>query len=170
MDDSNLYPTLLGIDWAIDMNGVINLKKNKMIFKNKSLCMVVPLDPAKGARYTEFMRNADSDDELDCMYQITAKDQERINPTMDGRPLWDHDISCTSDLDEEVEWWQNRLHQVTTLNCNKMVIVGVEEQPKRFMKILHTAAAAPRQRITLEMWATGRRCWRKVHARSKARG
>jgi len=27
VDDSNPYPTLLGIEWAIDMNGVINLKK-----------------------------------------------------------------------------------------------------------------------------------------------
>lgn len=27
MDDSNPYPVLLGIDWATDMNRVINLKK-----------------------------------------------------------------------------------------------------------------------------------------------
>lgn len=27
VDDSNPHPTLLGIDWAMDMNGVINLKK-----------------------------------------------------------------------------------------------------------------------------------------------
>ena len=32
VDDSNPYPALLGIDWATDMNGVINLKKRKMIF------------------------------------------------------------------------------------------------------------------------------------------
>lgn len=31
-DDSNPYLMLLGIDWATDMNGVINLKKCKMIF------------------------------------------------------------------------------------------------------------------------------------------
>ncbi len=35
VDDSNLYPTLLGIDWAIDMNGVINLKKMIMSFERK---------------------------------------------------------------------------------------------------------------------------------------
>jgi len=28
--------------------------------------------------------------------------------------------SCTSDSDEEIERWQNRLHEVTTLNCNMM--------------------------------------------------
>ena len=27
VDDSNPYLALLGIDWATDMNGVINLKK-----------------------------------------------------------------------------------------------------------------------------------------------
>jgi len=27
VDDNNPYPTLLGIDWTTDMNGVINLKK-----------------------------------------------------------------------------------------------------------------------------------------------
>lgn len=35
VDDNNSYPTLLGIDWDTDMNGVINLKKRKMIFENK---------------------------------------------------------------------------------------------------------------------------------------
>ena len=35
VDDSNPYPVLLGIDWAIEMNGVINLKKWKMIFEKE---------------------------------------------------------------------------------------------------------------------------------------
>jgi len=30
VNDINPYPMLLGIDWDIDMNGVINLKKWKM--------------------------------------------------------------------------------------------------------------------------------------------
>jgi len=48
VEDNNPYPALLGIDWATDMNGVINLKKHKMIFENKSLRVVVPLDLAVG--------------------------------------------------------------------------------------------------------------------------
>ena len=44
VDDSNPHPMLLGIDWAIEMNEVINLKKRKMIFEKKSLRVVVPLD------------------------------------------------------------------------------------------------------------------------------
>lgn len=53
IDGSNPYPVLLGIDWATDMNGVINIKKRKMIFEKKSLCIVVPLDPVEGSRYIE---------------------------------------------------------------------------------------------------------------------
>ena len=74
VDDSNPYPTLLGMDWATDMNGVISLKKQKMIFEKKSLCVVVLLDPAEGARYTEPVREDDSDEELDCIYQIMVQD------------------------------------------------------------------------------------------------
>ena len=53
VNDSNPYPTLLGIDWATDMKGVMNLKKHKMIFEKNSLLVVVPIDPTKGAHYTE---------------------------------------------------------------------------------------------------------------------
>jgi hypothetical protein len=38
---------------------------------------------------------------------------------MDGFS-WERESSCTSDSDEEIERWQNRLHEVTTLNCNMM--------------------------------------------------
>ena len=63
--DNNPYLVLLRIDWAMDMNGVINLKKWKMIFEKKSLRAVVPLDLIEGLRYTELVRNFVSDDDLD---------------------------------------------------------------------------------------------------------
>ena len=84
VDDSNPYPALLGIDWATDMNGVINLKKRKMIFEKKSLRVIVPLDPAEGSRYTEPVRDYESDDDLDYIYKITVRDQDWVNPTVDG--------------------------------------------------------------------------------------
>jgi len=37
VDDSNPYLVLLGIDWAFDMDAVINIKKHKMIFERKEL-------------------------------------------------------------------------------------------------------------------------------------
>jgi len=72
MDDSNPYPTLLKIDWATDMNGVINLKKRKMIFEKKSLCVIIPLDLGEGTCYTEPVHDYESDDDLDCIYKITT--------------------------------------------------------------------------------------------------
>lgn len=72
VDDSNPYPVLLRIDWAMDMNGVINLKKRKMIFDKKSLCIVVPLDPAEGLNYTESVRDYERNEDLDQIYKITV--------------------------------------------------------------------------------------------------
>ena len=69
IDDNNLDPMLLGIDWATDMNIVINLKKRKMIFEKNSLRVVIPLDPAEGAWYTEIVHDNDSDDNLDFIYK-----------------------------------------------------------------------------------------------------
>lgn len=43
-----------------------------------------------------------------------------MNPNADGRISWERESSCTSDSDEEVERWQNPLHEVTMLNCNMM--------------------------------------------------
>lgn len=44
-----------------------------------------------------------------------------MNPTVDGRILWERESSCTSNLDKEIKRWQNQLHEVTTLNCNMMI-------------------------------------------------
>lgn len=38
-----------------------------------------------------------------------------------GRISWERDSTCTVDSDEETERWQNRLQEVTTLNCNMMI-------------------------------------------------
>ena len=82
------------------MNRVINLKKRKMIFEKKSLRVVILLDLTEGAHYTEPVR----DDEIDCIYQIMAQDQDPVNTIADGRISWERDSSCTSDLDEEIEY------------------------------------------------------------------
>jgi len=54
------------------MSGVINLKKQKMIFEKKFLYVVVALDPAKGPCYTEPVCDYESDDGLDQIYNITV--------------------------------------------------------------------------------------------------
>ena len=95
VDENNPYPTLLGIDQAIDMNRVINMKNRKMIFENKSLRIVIPLDPSEGSRYTDPVHDYESDDDLVHIYKITARDQDWVNPTADGRLAWDRESSCT---------------------------------------------------------------------------
>ena len=64
VDDNNPYLALFRIDWAIDMNRVINLKKQKMMFEKKSLCIIVPLDLAEGVRYTKPFHDYESADNL----------------------------------------------------------------------------------------------------------
>ncbi len=72
VDDSNPYPVFLRIDWAIDMKGVINLKKKMMSFEIKSLQVVIPLDPAEGPRYIEPLVDCERDNDLDQIYKIMA--------------------------------------------------------------------------------------------------
>lgn len=67
------------------MNGVINLKKRTMSFERKSLRVIVPLDPVEGVRYIEPACDyIESDNELDQIYKITTRDQDWINPTVEG--------------------------------------------------------------------------------------
>ena len=53
IDDSNPYPALLGIEWAMENAAVINLKKRQMVFEGKEFRVILPLDPSQGERYTE---------------------------------------------------------------------------------------------------------------------
>ena len=54
------------------MNGVITLKKHKMIFEKKSLRVVVPLDPTEGSRYIEPVHDNEKNDDMYCIYKITT--------------------------------------------------------------------------------------------------
>lgn len=74
-----------------------------MTFEKKSLRVVVLLDLAEGACYTELV----CDEDLDHIYQNTMQDQDPVNSTVDGRISWECDSSCTSDSDEEIEQRQN---------------------------------------------------------------
>ena len=52
-DDMNPYPALLGIDWAIDNQTIINFKKRILSFEDDEMRVVVPIDPLEGHRYVE---------------------------------------------------------------------------------------------------------------------
>lgn len=45
VDETDSYPTFLGIDWAFDNSENLNLKNKKMSFKSNIMRLVAPLDP-----------------------------------------------------------------------------------------------------------------------------
>ena len=104
IDDSNTYLALLGIEWAMENVVVINLKKRQMTFEGKGLRVIVPLDPSQGERYTEPVRDEDQD-VLDHIYNITAKEEDYVDPTAEGIMDWQCDISCMTDSDDGLENW-----------------------------------------------------------------
>lgn len=81
VDNTDPYPALLGLDWAIDMDGVINLKRRMMKFNNIGVSFIIPLDPAKGQRYIERVR---TEDKFDQIYKLNLCEEDWINPMTDG--------------------------------------------------------------------------------------
>ena len=57
VDDMNPYPALLGIDWAIENQTIINFKKRILSFEDEEMRVVSPIDPFEGQRYVEPVYN-----------------------------------------------------------------------------------------------------------------
>lgn len=119
VDDSNPYLVLLGIDWAFDMNAIINLNKWSMVFEKNEIWVIVPLDANEGSWYIEPNRDYYEDIDIEHIYKLTASNEDSINPLTDGRINWEKDNSYQSVSDEELEIWKNQLHEVSTLRCNQ---------------------------------------------------
>ena len=64
-DDTNPYPALLGIDWAIDNQNIINFKKRILPFEDNEMRVVSPIDPLEGRRYVEPIYKDEQGDYLD---------------------------------------------------------------------------------------------------------
>ena len=117
IDDSRLYPMLLGIEWEFDNLAVINMKKKKMTFKGHNIRFIALLDPSMGPRYTKPIRAAKETRELTNFYRMTTTLDDYIKPTTDGMLSWNFTSSCTSDLDEGLENWKTRLYEVSGRIC-----------------------------------------------------
>ena len=71
VDDTNPYPALLGIDWAIENQNIINFKKmilsseDSETSKDSEIRVVVPIDFLKGHKYVESVHNEGKDNYLD---------------------------------------------------------------------------------------------------------
>ena len=70
IDNMNPYPALLGINWAIDNQCIINFKKRILRFEDTELRVVAPLDPLEGQRYVEKLNNEEQDGYMDHIYTI----------------------------------------------------------------------------------------------------
>ena len=84
VDDTNPYHALLGIDWAIDNQTIINFKKRILSFEDEEMRVVSPIDPFEGQRYVEPVYNEGQVDYLDQIYNVTAMHEDHISPTTDG--------------------------------------------------------------------------------------
>ena len=57
VDDTKSYAALLGIDWEIDNQIIINSKKSILSFKDSEMRLVAPIDPLEGKQYVEFVHS-----------------------------------------------------------------------------------------------------------------
>ena len=120
VDDTNPYPKLLGIYWAINNHTIINFKKMILSFKDNEMRVVSPIDPLEGQRYIDPIYNEGQGDYLDQIYNVTALQEDYINPTTDGKLSWKSVSCCTSDSGEALENWKNRLHEVSMRQCARI--------------------------------------------------
>ena len=56
-DDTNIYPALLGIDWAIDNQTIINFEKMMLSFEDNEMRVVFPIDPLEEQSYVDPIYN-----------------------------------------------------------------------------------------------------------------
>ena len=82
--------------------------------------MVALIDPLEGHRYVEPMHSEGQGDYLNHIYNITSTRYNYINPTTDGKLSWKSVSSCTSDSGEELENWQNKMHEVSMRRCARI--------------------------------------------------
>ncbi len=121
VDEKFPYPTQLGIDWAFDNFIVINLKKRRLMFEGDGFWVIAPLDPEKGCKYTKHISEEGHAYELENIYKMIAQQQYYINPTKDGNLSWKSESACLSDLEQALEKWHNRLYQVSTQRCARLM-------------------------------------------------
>ena len=84
-----------------------------MTFENQDVRVIAPMDPPKGCWYIEPVRD-ESGRSWDHVYNIS---EDYIHPTINGELRWHSDSSASSDSDDALKNWQNRLHEVSFRKC-----------------------------------------------------
>jgi hypothetical protein len=120
VDDSCPYLAPLGIDLAFNNSTVVDLKKRRLKFEGDGLRVIAPLDPDEVRRYTEPIREENCAYELENIYKLIARQQDYINPTIDGDSRWRSDNTCSSESEEALENWQNKMYEVSAWRCSRL--------------------------------------------------
>lgn len=105
---------LLGIEWAHDCNDIINLKRRQMSIEDGTNRITMPIDPSEGPRYIEPVRTKG---ELDTIYNITATQVDHVKLDEEGKTSWENSSSWEGDSEQALEYWKNRMHEVSTRRC-----------------------------------------------------
>ena len=105
VDDTNMYPALLGIEWVIDNQTITNFKKRILMFEDSDLQVITPIDTLEGNRYIEKVDSEGQGGYLDNIYNIMSAMDYYVNPMAEGNLSWRGISSCTSDSQEALENW-----------------------------------------------------------------
>ena len=95
IDDTNPYPTLLGINWKIENQIIINFKKRLLTFENGDIIVIPPLDPLEGLRYVKPVKEEYDACDLENIYNISSRLDDYVNPTTNVTLRWCSGSACS---------------------------------------------------------------------------
>ena len=84
-----------------------------MAFENQDVRVIAPMDPQEGRRYIEPVTD-EVGRSWDHAYNIY---EDYIHPTVNGELGWHSDSSSSSNSEDALKNWQNRLHEVSFRKC-----------------------------------------------------
>jgi hypothetical protein len=59
-------------------------------------------------------------EEINQLYRTTGRDEDYVNPNVDGVLSWQRITSFALDSNTSLENWKHRLHQVSTRRCTRI--------------------------------------------------
>ena len=83
-----------------------------MTFEGHNILIIAPFDPSMDPRYIERICAEEEVRDVDDFYKVTSTQDDYINPIANGTLSWRYASSCTSDSDEGLENWKNKMHDL----------------------------------------------------------
>jgi hypothetical protein len=91
-----------------------------MTFERYGHRVISPLDPYEVPQYTEPIIEENHAYELENIYKLTIRQQDCIKPTTNGNLSWKSDSACSSDSEEALENWKNKMYELSTRRCARL--------------------------------------------------